>query len=109
MFSGVFSVIRFAIKCIKLFYRLTNATGLSILLVVTAIVIALCRYFRLKQPTEVPQQIIDAFCGGNETMQHSCNNDTVEPIGWWPIANRGACLDSLENSRSAIEKVGKTN
>lgn len=110
MLNFAFKAFLFVIKVITLVYNLASATSLGFLIIVGAIVFALSRYFRLKQP-ELPQNLIEAI-GGNQfiekqhTTGHQNNrsecNETVE---WLPIANRAACLDSVENSRSAIEKV----
>lgn len=101
----------FAFKVINLFYIWANATNLRIILAIALLIYVLCRFYRLKQPI-LKSNIIDAICGHNQQIDknnhlsnHRCNS--VESMEWWPIANRAACLDSVENSRSAIEKVGK--
>lgn len=80
---------------------------MGVVLFVVLALIALCRYFRLKQPIDVPKQLIDAICGSESTKVQGHIGDRI--IGWWPIANRGACFDGVENSRSAIENVCKIN
>lgn len=110
LLNFIFKTFVFIIRTIRLFYHLANVTSLGFILFVGIVIFVLSRYFRLKQP-KLPQNLIDAI-GGNQHNDRQCSsgqqnhrsesNDTVE---WWPIANRAACLDSLENSRSAIENV----
>lgn len=100
----------FIIRVISLFYHLANITSLGFVLAIALVIFVLSRYFRLKQPN-LPQHLVDAI-GSSQPIErqyltgqqknHCDSSDTVE---WWPIANRAASLDSIENSRSAIEKV----
>lgn len=98
------------IQAIGLIYHLASVTSLGVLLIIGLVIFVLSRYFRLKQPNLSPN-IFDAI-GGNQHIDRQCSTgpqinrcSSNEPIEWWPIANRAACLDNLENSRSAIEKV----
>lgn len=110
LLSFIFKTFVFIIRAIRFFYHLANVTSLGFILLVGIVIFVLSRYFRLKQPN-LSQNLIDAI-GGNQHIDRQCStgqqnqrcdsNDTIE---WWPIANRAACLDSVENSRSAIEKV----
>lgn len=100
----------FIFRAIRLIYHLASATSLGFLFIFGVVIFVLSRYFRLKQPN-LPQNIIDAI-GGNQHIDRQCSmglqqsrSDSSDMTEWWPIANRAACLDSLENSRSAIEKV----
>lgn len=89
-------ILMIAFNIIKFIYSWTYATSIRIILAFPFMIYVLCRYFRLKQPN-LPTTLENAICGN----QHGCNS-----MEWWPIANRAAGLDSVENSRTAIEKVG---
>lgn len=102
----------FFISAIGLIYDLASATSLGVLLIVGLVIFVLSRYFRLKQP-KLTQNIVDAI-DGNQHINRQCSTgprnarcNSSDMIEWWPIANRAACLDNLENSRSAIEKVSR--
>lgn len=104
IFSLIFKVVVLVIKAIGLLYHLASATNFAVLLICSVIIFLLSRFFRLKQPN-VPEHLTVAIDGGHHQYNDKqCfhTNDTVE---WWPIANRAACLDNVENSQSAIEKV----
>lgn len=97
VFYSLIAAIVFIIDIVKFCYKITKI-GLSWATLVTVLVIIiLSRYFRLRRPSP---KIVDAILGSNDNSTKGDN--TAE---WWPIANRAACLDGLENSRSAIEKV----
>lgn len=107
-FHLILGICLFILKAIELFYQIASVTSLRIVIILGILVYVLSRYFRLKQPI-LPQNLVDAICGN----QHISNQTTDEQEHqqsnlnqWWPIANRAGCLDSIENSRSAIEKVG---
>lgn len=109
LLSFLFKVFLFVYRAIRLFYHLASATSLGLILLVGIFVFALSRYFRLKQPN-LPQNIFDAI--GSQHINRQCSTgqqnlrcDSNDTFSWWPIANRAACLDSIENSRSAIENV----
>lgn len=102
----------FIFRTITFVYHVASATSLGVVLIVGVIIYALSRYFRLKQPN-LPKNLIDAI-GGIQHIERVCSTgqynhrcDSSDPSEWWPIANRAACLDSIENSRSAIEKVSQ--
>lgn len=99
----------FILKAIELFYQIASVTSLRIVFILGILVYILSRYFRLKQPI-LPQNLIDAICGNqrisNQSSTHEQEHQQCSLNQWWPIANRAGCLDSIENSRSAIEKVG---
>lgn len=111
----IFKAFLFIFRAIRLVYHLASATSLGFLFSVGIVIFVLSRYFRLKQPN-LPANLIDAIGGnqhidsrqcstGQQQQPIRCNSsDTVE---WWPIANKAACLDSVENSRTAIEKVSQ--
>lgn len=110
LLSFIVNVFVFIIKAIGLIYHLASVTSLGVLLIIGLIIFVLSRYFRLKQPN-LSENIVDAI-GGNQHIARQCSTgpqinrcSSNEPIEWWPIANRAACLDNLENSRSAIQKV----
>lgn len=108
----------FVFNILKFFYVWANATSLQIVFAIALLIYVMCRYFRLKQPN-LPGNIEDAIrgCNSNPTshpkdMNNLVSNDNCYQsrrdsmaMEWWPIANRAACLDSVENSRTAIEKV----
>lgn len=106
----------FVFNILKFFYVWANATSLQIVFAIALLIYVLSRYFRLKQPN-LPGNIEDAIhgCNSNTTrhskdMNNQLSNDYENhrdstAMEWWPIANRAACLDSVENSRTAIEKV----
>lgn len=106
----------FVFNILKLFYVCANATSLQIVFAISLLIYVLSRYFRLKQPN-LPGNIEDAIRGCNsqttshlKDMNNQLSNDYQNQrdstaMEWWPIANRAACLDSVENSRTAIEKV----
>lgn len=100
----------FIIRVISFVYHLANTTSLGFILIIAIVICVLSRYFRLKQPN-LPQNLIDAI-GSNQHIDRQCLTGQVnqrchasDALEWWPIANRAASLDSIENSRSAIEKV----
>lgn len=65
-----------------------------------SLVLILSRYFKLKKPArKIIEQIVGEKIDG-------ININSKESIDYWPIANRGASLDALENSATAIKKVG---
>lgn len=114
LLSFIFKTIWFVFHAIKLIYQLVSATSLGFILIFAIIIFVLSRYFRLKQPN-LPKNIIDAI-GGNQqlindrqcsTGQQNIHCESSDINEWWPIANRAACLDSVENSCSAIEKVSQ--
>lgn len=116
LLTFLFKAFLFIFRAIRLVYHLASATSLGFLFCVGIVIFVLSRYFRLKQPN-LPANLSDAI-GGNQHIdsrqcstgqeqqqQLRCNSsDTIE---WWPIANKAACLDSVENSRTAIEKVSR--
>lgn len=112
--SFIFKTVWFVFHAIKLIYQLVSATSLGFILIFAIIIFVLSRYFRLKQPN-LPKNIIDAIGGKQEfindrqcsTGQQNIQCESNDMTDWWPIANRAACLDSVENSRSAIEKVSQ--
>lgn len=62
-----------------------------------ALLLILSRYFKLKRPVK---KNVDNILGVEiDGVNYS------EAIDYWPIANRGASLDALENSATAIKKV----
>lgn len=98
IFYSFVAVILFCIDIVKFCYKLTKI-GLSWATLVTVLVIIiLSRYFRLRRPS---QKFVDDILGGDNGTSIGDNTSNE----WWPIANRAACLDGLENSKSAIEKV----
>lgn len=110
----IFKAFVVIIKTIRLVYNLASATSLGFVLIFGIVVFLLSRYFRLKQPI-LPQHLIDAIGGGNQhndrqcsTGQHNIRGNSSDTIEWLPIANRAACLDNVENSRTAIENVSHT-
>lgn len=116
LFSLIFKVFILIIKAFGLLYHLVSATNFGVLLIFSAIVFVLSRCFRLKQPN-IPEYLAHAINGGggddvgrtnhHQHIDRQCfktNSNTTECC-WTPIANRGACLDNVENSKSAIEKV----
>lgn len=110
LLSFLFKTFLFIFRAIRLIYNLASATSLGFIFIFGIVIFALSRYFRLKQPN-LPRNLVDAF-GGNQHIDRQCStrqqqirSDSSDTIEWWPIANRAACLDSVENSRSAIEKV----
>lgn len=66
-------------------------TSVSLLLI-------LSRYFKLKRPAK---KVVDNILG----EEIDGVNYNREAIDYWPIANRGASLDALENSGTAVRKV----
>lgn len=103
---SVLTAVIFIVDIIKFCYKLTNTNcSWFLLLSIFLLVSLLLRYFRLKQP---PPNTINIIFGDDGTNER--NRDSgIHSIEWWPIANRAACLDALENSKSGIEKVGKRN
>lgn len=92
---------------------MASATSLGFILIFGVIIYGLSRYFRLKQPN-LPKNLIDAIGGSQNIDRKYLTGHDSQRCGsidfipeWWPIANRAACLDSIENSRSAIEKVSQ--
>lgn len=65
-------------------------TSISLLLILT-------RYFKLKKPSP---KIVESVLG---EQIDGVNYKDFEDV--WPVANRGASLDALENSATAIKKV----
>lgn len=100
---SVLAAVVFILDVVKFCYKLTKI-GCSWLAVVTVLlIVVLTRYFRLKKP---PSAVVDCILGNaisSSTGAH--RHDEMTSIDWWPIANRAACLDALENSKTAIEKV----
>lgn len=110
----IFKAFVFIINTIRLVYHLASATSLGFVFILGIAVFLLSRYFRLKQPI-LTQNLIDAIGRGNQhtdrqcsTGQHNYRDNSSDTIAWLPIANRAACLDNVENSRSAIENVSNT-
>lgn len=110
LFTSIFKVTLFMIKAIGFVYHLASATNLGFLFICGIGIFLLSRYFRLKQPN-LPKNIanaidgsqhIDRKCSAGHQISQIDSNDAIE---WCPIANRAACLDHVENSRSAIENV----
>lgn len=112
LLSFLFKTFLFIFRAIRLIYHLASATSLGFIFIFGIVIFALSRYFRLKQPN-LPRNLVDAI-GGNQHIGRQCSTrhqqircNSSDTIEWWPIANRAACLDSVENSRSAIEKVSQ--
>lgn len=107
----------FAVTTIGLISQITSVTSLRVILVLCILVYSLSRYFRLKQP-QLPQNLADAIAGTRIPFSavdrnQQCATATTAPptkavatTNSGPIANRAGCLDSIENSRSAIKNVG---
>lgn len=96
------------IKAIGLLYHLASATNFAALLICGVIVFVLSRWFRLKQPKHLPDHLataIDGYHHQHHDRQCFHEHSNTAMVQWWPIANRAACLDNVENSQSAIEKV----
>lgn len=102
-----------AVRAIGIVSQITSLTSLRVILVLCIIVYSLSRYFRLKQP-QLPQNLVDAIAGTRSPfdaangLQYTAapTKPVWPPLGCGPIANRAGCLDSIENSRSAIKNVG---
>lgn len=112
LFNLIFKIFVLVLKAFGLLYHLASATNFGVLLIFSAIVFVLSRCFRLKQPA-VPEHLVHAIDGGGSGGRHqhidrqcfnNTNSNTAECC-WAPIANRAACLDNVDNSQSAIEKV----
>lgn len=95
----------FIIKVIGLFSQIAGVTSLRVIFILCILIYSLSRYFRLKQPN-LPQNLAAAIAGirnqladSNQQQCSTANNNCG------PIANRAGCLDSIENSRSAIKNV----
>lgn len=107
LFNLIFKLFVLILKAFGLLYHLASATNFGVLLIFSVIIFVLSRCFRLKQPT-VPEYLAHAIGGRHQHIDRQCfnniNSNTAECC-WIPIANRAACLDNVENSQSAIEKV----
>lgn len=107
LLNWIFKVFVLLIKAISLLYHLASATNFAVLLICCVIVFVLSRWFRLKQPI-LPEHLTIAIDGRrhqHDNQQYCCTNTNTAVVQWSPIANRAACLDNVENSQSAIEKV----
>lgn len=116
LFYFCWRCLMFVFNILKFFYVWANATSLHVVFAIGLLIYVLSRYFRLKQPN-LPGNIEDAIRGCNSNLtshtkdmnnhvsNHYKNHRDSTSMEWWPIANRAACLDSVENSRTAIEKV----
>lgn len=108
----VVRIFLFAVRAIGIVSQITSLTSLRVVLVLCIIVYSLSRYFRLKQP-QLPQNVADAIAGtrspfeaANGLQYTAAPTKPVATSSGGPIANRAGCLDSIENSRSAIKNVG---
>lgn len=118
LFNLIFKIFLLILKAFGLLYHLASATNFSVLLIFSVFVFVLSRCFRLKQPA-LPEHLAHAIDGGScdggrhANHQHAygrlCSNTNSNAMEccWTPIANRAACLDNVENSQSAIEKVSQ--
>lgn len=112
IFYAMLAVILFVLDVVKFLYKLTKISCSWLTVVTVLLIVVLSRYFRLKKP---PTAIVDCILGsslmstdaGAVTAVNQYTDEQTTAIEWWPIANRAACLDALENSKSAIEKVRK--
>lgn len=112
LFYFCWRCLMFMFNILKFFHVWANATSLQIVFAIALLIYVMCRYFRLKQPN-LPGNIEDAIRGcnrnpkdiNNHVLNDCQNHRDSTAMEWWPIANRAACLDSVENSRTAIEKV----
>lgn len=97
IFYSVLATVLFVIDVVNFCLKLTKI-GFSWATIVTVLLIViLTRYFRLRRP---PANIVNHIFDGESSAPNADHS-----VDWWPIANRAACLDGLENSKSAIEKV----
>lgn len=106
LFNLIVKLFVLILKAFGLLYHLASATNFAVLLILGVIVFVLSRCFRLKQPS-LPEHLAHAIYGGGDGRRqcfHNTNSSAMECC-WTPIANRAACLDNVENSKSAIEKV----
>lgn len=111
LFNLVVKLFVLILKAFGLLYHLASATNFAVLLIFGVIVFVLSRCFRLKQPA-LPEHLVRAIHGGinangNGRCFNNTNSNATVECYWTPIANRAACLDNVENSKSAIEKVSQ--
>lgn len=103
MFSSVFNaihgVVTLFIGVFKICFKLISVSCSWALLLCIIVIFALSRYYRLRKPASN----ITERCFSSKSRSET--DESI--IEWWPIANRAACLDELENSKSAIEKVNQ--
>lgn len=106
LFNLIVKLFVLILKAFGLLYHLASATNFTGLLILGVIVFVLSRWFRLKQPT-LPEHLAHTIHGGGDGGRQcfSNTNSNAMECCWTPIANRAACLDNVENSKSAIEKV----
>lgn len=100
---SVLAAIVFVLDVVKFCYKSTKISCSWLAIVTVLLIVLLTRYFRLKKP---PSAVVDCILGNAEADTGGNHHDKTTAMGW-PIANRAACLDALENSKSAIEKVSK--
>lgn len=100
----ILSTFLFIIKVIGLFSQIASVTSLRVIFILCILIYSLSRYFRLKQPN-LPQNLAAAIAGIRNQLADSVEQQCSTANDCGPIANRAGCLDSIENSRSAIKNV----
>lgn len=92
------TVIVFVLNGLRLVCKLACVGFPWFFFATVSLLLILSRYLKLKRPCEKHAVTIL----GEEIDGSNCKDVTDV----WPIANRGASLDALENSETAIKKVG---
>lgn len=96
------------VKTIGFISQIASLTSLRVILLLCIVIYLLSRYFRLKQPN-LPQNLVNAIAGIRNRLMDTERQQCVKISDCGPIANRAGCLDSIENSRSAIQNVSILN